>query len=70
MYIGYADTYNHTLKYATNTSGSWVISSVTSTDLVTEQSMALDKNNKLQFGYSGYIYPGNPGAGLKYIQAN
>ncbi|MBI4689198.1 MAG: hypothetical protein HY754_02855, partial [Nitrospirae bacterium] len=52
IHISYYDATNDNLKYATNSSGSWVTSTIDSTDSVGEYtSIAIDSNNRVHISY-------------------
>ncbi|MBI5195329.1 MAG: hypothetical protein HZA10_03290 [Nitrospirae bacterium] len=52
MHISYRDTTNQDLKYATNSSGSWITSTIDSTYTTGwDTSIAIDSNNKVHISY-------------------
>jgi hypothetical protein len=61
VHISYYDSTNSDLKYTTNVSGAWVISTI-DTQAYGETSVAIDSNNKVHISYVG-VWPDN---NLKY----
>jgi len=52
LYISYFDNLNDNLKYATNSSGSWLTYTLDSTGIVGRfSSMAIDTNGKFHISY-------------------